>query len=63
MSNDNNQKSFNSINLSNDLTELIKIGLIDIHMRDDGQWLYSANPILATLTEDEIKLRISSIKD
>lgn len=63
MLNDNNQQNFDSTNLSDDLAQLVKIGLVDIHIGDDGQWLYSANPILATLTEDQVKLKISSIKD
>jgi len=40
--------------VANDLTLLVKAGLVDIAMREDGEWIYSASEYSKTLTEEQL---------
>ena len=40
--------------VANDLTLLVKAGLVDIKMREDGEWIYSASEYSKTLTEEQL---------
>ncbi len=40
--------------VQNDLTLMVKAGLIDIHMREDGEWIYSASEYSKTLTAEQL---------
>lgn len=44
----------NKDELDEDLALLVRAGLVDIKMREDGQWLYSASQYSKTLTEEQI---------
>lgn len=49
--------------ISEDLALLVKAGLIDIRMREDGEWVYSASEYSLTLSPEEIRLAIENIED
>jgi DNA-binding transcriptional ArsR family regulator len=42
------------ISISKDLELLVKANLVDIKMREDGQWIYSASEYSKSLTEEEL---------
>jgi DNA-binding transcriptional ArsR family regulator len=42
------------ISISKDLELLVKARLVDIKMREDGQWIYSASEYSKSLTEEEL---------
>jgi len=39
--------------LSNDLAAMVKAGLLDIRMREDGEWVYVATDRAAAMSEEE----------
>jgi len=42
------------ISVSKDLELLVKARLVDIRMREDGEWIYSASEYSKSLTEKEL---------
>jgi DNA-binding transcriptional ArsR family regulator len=42
------------ISVSKDLELLVKARLVDIKMREDGEWIYSASEYSKSLTEEEL---------
>ena len=42
---------------------MVKAGLLDINMREDGQWLYSASEASRNMTEEEKIAIISRLDD
>jgi DNA-binding transcriptional ArsR family regulator len=42
------------ISISKDLELLVKARLVDIRMREDGEWIYSASEYSKSLTEEEL---------
>jgi hypothetical protein len=42
------------ISVSKDLELLVKARLVDIRMREDGEWIYSASEYSKSLTEEEL---------
>ena len=49
--------------LQKDLYLMVKAGLLDINMREDGQWLYSASEASRNMTEEEKMDIISRLDD
>jgi hypothetical protein len=49
--------------LQKDLYLMVKAGLLDINMREDGQWLYSASEASRNMTEEEKMAIISRLDD
>jgi hypothetical protein len=49
--------------LQKDLYLMVKAGLLDINMREDGQWLYSASEASRNMTEEEKIAIISRLDD
>jgi hypothetical protein len=43
--------------LTRDLTLMVKAGLLDIYMREDGEWVYKASDKSLQMTDEE-KLEI-----
>lgn len=39
--------------LQNDLAIMVKAGLLDIRMREDGEWVYVISEAAAAMTEEE----------
>ena len=39
--------------LSNDLSAMVKAGLLDIRMREDGEWVYVVADRVAAMSEEE----------
>lgn len=39
--------------IQRDLYLMVKAGLLDINMREDGQWLYSVSEASKNMTEEE----------
>ena len=42
------------ISVSKDLELLVNARLVDIRMREDGEWIYSASEYSKSLTEEEL---------
>ena len=49
--------------VAKELATLVKAGLIDVKMREDGEWVYHLSDHAKTLTEEEVLIEISKIKD
>lgn len=47
-------KNITEEEIAEDLTLLVSAGLVDIAMREDGEWIYSASEYSKTLTEEQI---------
>lgn len=58
--------SYNRENLEKDLTLMVKAGLLELFMREDGQWVYSVPEAIKNLTEEEqekLLLRMYELDD
>lgn len=51
---------YNKADLTRDLTMLVSAGILDIHMREDGEWLYSVSPRVMEMSQEE---RIAVLTD
>ena len=49
--------------VAEELAILVKAGLIDIKMREDGEWLYFPTEYSKTLTQEELLMVIDKIKE
>lgn len=47
----------------NDLAMMVKAGLVDIRMREDGQWVYSATEMSKSLTDDQLFDILSNLQE
>jgi hypothetical protein len=47
----------------NDLYLMVKAGLVDIRIREDGEWVYSASEMSKTLTEEELNEILSNLSE
>ncbi len=47
----------------NDLYLMVKAGLVDIRIREDGEWVYSASEMSKTLTEKELNEILSNLSE
>jgi hypothetical protein len=45
--------SYNREDLERDLTLMVKAGLLELFMREDGQWVYSVPDAIKNLTMEE----------
>lgn len=46
-------EQYNRDDLEKDLTQMVKAGLLELFIRDDGEWVYSVPEAIKALTEDE----------
>lgn len=46
-----------------DLYLMVKAGLVDIKIREDGQWLYSASEMSKTLTEEQLSQILENLSE
>jgi DNA-binding transcriptional regulator PaaX len=44
---------YNKDDLSRDLFLMVKAGLLDVSMREDGEWVYKVSEAALLLTEEE----------
>ena len=44
---------YNRDDLEKDLTQMVKAGLLELFIRDDGEWVYSVPEEIKALTEAE----------
>lgn len=44
---------YNREDLEKDLTQMVKAGLLELFIRDDGEWVYSVPDAIKVMTEDE----------
>lgn len=49
--------------LDRDLHLMVKAGLLDIHIREDGEWVFAVSADAKTLTEDQIRERLDRLND
>jgi predicted PhzF superfamily epimerase YddE/YHI9 len=49
--------------VAHDLYLMVKAGLIDIKIREDGEWLYSASEKSKSLTEEELEQILSNLSE
>ncbi len=47
--------------LSDDLTLMVACGLLDISMREDGEWLYNISEKAQAMTEEERELALEEM--
>jgi predicted PhzF superfamily epimerase YddE/YHI9 len=47
--------------LDRDLFLMVKAGLLDISMREDGEWVYRVNPATESMTDEEITRVLESL--
>ena len=47
-------ESYTKEHVAQELAHLVKIGLLDITIREDGEWLYFPSEYSKTLTEDQL---------
>ena len=48
-----NEQHYTKQDLQNDLALMVTKGLLDISMREDGEWVYSLSDKAAAMTEEE----------
>jgi hypothetical protein len=48
-----NEQQYTKKDLDNDLALMVTKGLLDISMREDGEWVYSLSDRAAAMTEQE----------
>jgi len=46
-------ENYNREDLSRDLFLMVKAGLLDVRMREDGEWVYHPSEASLTMTEEE----------
>jgi hypothetical protein len=51
------EETYSKEELQKDLYLMVKAGLLDIAMREDGEWLYKLTDIAKDMSEDE-KMRL-----
>lgn len=49
--------------LSNDLFLMVKAGLLDVYMREDGQWVYDVSDAAKQMTDEEREHIITHLND
>lgn len=49
--------------LAHDMYLMVKAGLLDINMRDDGEWVYSVTDKSRNMTEEEREYIITHLND
>ena len=54
---------YNREDLDRDLHLMVKAGLLEIHIREDGQWTFSVSEDARTLTEDQIRERLERLDE
>lgn len=58
--------SYNRDDLERDLTLMVKAGLLELFMREDGQWVYSVPDAIKNLPEEEqekLLIRMYELED
>lgn len=55
--------SYDKEDVIHDLYLMVKAGLIDIRMREDGEWLYSASEMSKSLTDDQLIQIIENLSE
>jgi hypothetical protein len=53
-----NEQHYTKKDLQNDLALMVTKGLLDIAMREDGEWVYSLSEKAAAMTEEEREVAI-----
>lgn len=56
-------EDYTSDDLSNDLHRLVKAGLIEVFIREDGEWIYTVNPDKANLSDEEKRALIEQVME
>jgi hypothetical protein len=51
--NDDYDDDYTKEDLSNDLAAMVKAGLLDIRIREDGEWMYVVTEKAAAMSEEE----------
>jgi hypothetical protein len=54
---------YNEEDIIHDLYLMVKAGLVDIKIREDGQWLYFASEMSKTLTEDQLSEILENLSE
>jgi DNA-binding transcriptional regulator PaaX len=54
---------YNKDDLSRDLFLMVKAGLLDVSMREDGEWVYKVSEAALLLTEEEKSDVLSNLDD
>lgn len=47
--------------LNRDLYLMVKAGLLNVHMREDGEWIFSVTEESKTMTDEERAERVNKI--
>jgi hypothetical protein len=58
-----NPGKYNKDDLSRDLFLMVKAGLLDVSIREDGEWVYNVSDFSLQLSEDEKSDIISRLDD
>jgi hypothetical protein len=58
-----NSENYNKEDLSRDLFLMVKAGLLDVSMREDGEWVYNVSESSLLLSEAEKADIISRLDD
>ena len=53
-------ESYTKEHVAEELAYLVKVGLLDITIREDGEWLYFPSEYSKTLTEDQLTALLSN---
>jgi hypothetical protein len=56
-------ETYSKDELQRDLYLMVKAGLLEINMREDGQWLYSASEASKNMTEEEREDILSRLEE
>lgn len=49
--------------IANDLTLMVKAGLVELRMREDGEWVYHASEYSKSLTPEQLFSIIENLDD
>jgi hypothetical protein len=57
------EETYTKEELQKDLYLMVRAGLLDIAMREDGEWLYKITDEAKNLSDDEVRNRLIDIGD
>lgn len=54
---------YNRENLDTDLTLMVRAGLLELFMREDGQWVYAITDKAKKMTDEQLGDALNSLSD
>lgn len=56
-------ESYNRDDIANDLFLMVKAGLLEVHIREDGEWVYSPSQKSLAMSDEEKMTILENLSD